>query len=296
MGLPFITSAVRFCRTLYTASPGAGTPRPQTPILAWPERSITRLARPRCSALATWPSCSYPPTPEDSLNPPLNAASSRLRSAPATTGPALTRPAAAPGSSLPLCRTYVTGPVKVATVTTDPSAVRIRVTVTRGAAGAAGTASPAWLAPGLAGADEAAEARAVAEPVAESVAGAPARLDGPPGCVAAGGELQAAIAHRPARTGQRARADQRGGGPEPAHCLLPGASGRLGAYYSVTMSSRTVRLTGWGRISPSRAELAEPATVANAARLLETAAASRGAIARGLGRSYNNAAQCAAAW
>ncbi len=59
------------------------------------------------------------------------------------------------------------------------------------------------------------------------------------------------------------------------------------------MSSRTVVLTGWGRISPTRAELAEPASVAAAARLLETAAAARGLIARGLGRSYNNAAQCA---
>jgi decaprenylphospho-beta-D-ribofuranose 2-oxidase len=59
------------------------------------------------------------------------------------------------------------------------------------------------------------------------------------------------------------------------------------------MSSRTVMLTGWGRISPTRAELAEPASVAAAARLLENAAAARGLIARGLGRSYNNAAQCA---
>ncbi|MGO9781335.1 MAG: FAD-binding protein [Streptosporangiaceae bacterium] len=58
------------------------------------------------------------------------------------------------------------------------------------------------------------------------------------------------------------------------------------------MSSRTVRLTGWGRIAPSQAELAEPATVATAAQLLETVVAARGAIARGLGRSYNNAAQC----
>src|SRR6516162_3297410 len=66
----------------------------------------------------------------------------------------------------------------------------------------------------------------------------------------------------------------------------------MGAYYSVTMTSRTVRLTGWGRIAPSRAELAEPATAAAAARLLETATAARGTIARGLGRSYNNAAQC----
>ena len=56
------------------------------------------------------------------------------------------------------------------------------------------------------------------------------------------------------------------------------------------MPSRTVRLTGWGRIAPTRAELAEPASAAEAARLLETP--SRGTIARGLGRSYNNAAQC----
>jgi decaprenylphospho-beta-D-ribofuranose 2-oxidase len=63
------------------------------------------------------------------------------------------------------------------------------------------------------------------------------------------------------------------------------------------MSSRTVRLTGWGRIAPTRAEWAEPATAADAARLLETrrprtGATSHGVIARGLGRSYNNAAQC----
>src|SRR5271169_2088369 len=189
VGLPFSTSGVRSCRTLYTASPGAGTPSPQTPILAWPERSITRLARPRRSALATWPSCSYPPTPAESLNPPLNAASSRLRSAPATAGPAWTRPAAAPGSSLPSWRTYVTGPAKVATVTTEPSAVRSRVTVTWGGAGATGTTSAAWLAPGR------------AEPEVRAVTGVAARLDGlavPPGCVAAGGELQAAIAHKPA--------------------------------------------------------------------------------------------------
>ena len=56
------------------------------------------------------------------------------------------------------------------------------------------------------------------------------------------------------------------------------------------MATRTVSLTGWGRISPSRAELAAPATAAGAARLLETPG--RGVIARGLGRSYNNAAQC----
>ena len=67
------------------------------------------------------------------------------------------------------------------------------------------------------------------------------------------------------------------------------------------MPGRTVRLTGWGRVSPSSAELAEPATAADAAELLSGVAATRGpaarrprgVIPRGLGRSYNNAAQCA---
>jgi decaprenylphospho-beta-D-ribofuranose 2-oxidase len=54
----------------------------------------------------------------------------------------------------------------------------------------------------------------------------------------------------------------------------------------------TVTLTGWGRLAPSSAELAEPASTASAARLLQDAASSRGVIPRGLGRSYNNAAQC----
>ena len=57
------------------------------------------------------------------------------------------------------------------------------------------------------------------------------------------------------------------------------------------MPGRTVRLTGWGRISPSSAELAEPATPADAARVL-AARPRGGVIPRGLGRSYNNAAQC----
>ena len=56
------------------------------------------------------------------------------------------------------------------------------------------------------------------------------------------------------------------------------------------MPGRTVRLTGWGRVSPSCAELAAPATAAGAAEVLSRA--SRGVIPRGLGRSYNNAAQC----
>jgi decaprenylphospho-beta-D-ribofuranose 2-oxidase len=58
------------------------------------------------------------------------------------------------------------------------------------------------------------------------------------------------------------------------------------------MPGRTVRLTGWGRISPSSAELACPPTVAAAAEALAQGNAARGVIARGLGRSYNNAAQC----
>ena len=59
------------------------------------------------------------------------------------------------------------------------------------------------------------------------------------------------------------------------------------------MPSRTVTLTGWGRVAPSRAELAEPSTAQAAAGLLSAAPAAAGVIARGLGRSYNNAAQCA---
>jgi decaprenylphospho-beta-D-ribofuranose 2-oxidase len=53
----------------------------------------------------------------------------------------------------------------------------------------------------------------------------------------------------------------------------------------------TATLTGWGRIAPTTATLAEPAGLAEAAALLRDAAG--GAIPRGLGRSYNNAAQCA---
>src|SRR6202011_1116345 len=59
-----------------------------------------------------------------------------------------------------------------------------------------------------------------------------------------------------------------------------------------TSPGRTVTLTGWGRIAPSTATLAEPPTAQAAADLL--ARAGKGAmIARGLGRSYNNAAQSA---
>jgi decaprenylphospho-beta-D-ribofuranose 2-oxidase len=57
-------------------------------------------------------------------------------------------------------------------------------------------------------------------------------------------------------------------------------------------SARTVTLTGWGRIAPSAATLAEPPTVEAVAELLR-GAGSGAMIARGLGRSYNNAAQSA---
>src|SRR5882757_7041178 len=56
-------------------------------------------------------------------------------------------------------------------------------------------------------------------------------------------------------------------------------------------ASRATELTGWGRVAPSTAQLAEPADPAQVAGLL-AAAPARGVIARGLGRSYNNAAQC----
>ena len=52
----------------------------------------------------------------------------------------------------------------------------------------------------------------------------------------------------------------------------------------------TVTLTGWGRIAPTKAELAAPANAQAAASLVRGSGAK---IARGLGRSYNNAAQCA---
>jgi len=64
------------------------------------------------------------------------------------------------------------------------------------------------------------------------------------------------------------------------------------------MPGHTVRLTGWGRVSPSSAELVTPDTAAGVAEALTRGAAARvyparrGVIPRGLGRSYNNAAQC----
>jgi decaprenylphospho-beta-D-ribofuranose 2-oxidase len=67
---------------------------------------------------------------------------------------------------------------------------------------------------------------------------------------------------------------------------------------SSPVPTRPVRLTGWGRVAPTRARLAAPASDAEAAaliRYLAAGAAGKGgaAIPRGLGRSYNNAAQSA---
>src|SRR5215469_4251751 len=59
-------------------------------------------------------------------------------------------------------------------------------------------------------------------------------------------------------------------------------------------STVTRTLTGWGRIAPSTAELAAPASDAEAVGLLRRPRSADGAvIPRGLGRSYNNAAQSA---
>src|SRR5215469_4360271 len=56
------------------------------------------------------------------------------------------------------------------------------------------------------------------------------------------------------------------------------------------MPSNMVTLTGWGRVAPTTATLAEPSTTQAAAELLR-GPATRAMIPRGLGRSYNNAAQ-----
>ena len=67
---------------------------------------------------------------------------------------------------------------------------------------------------------------------------------------------------------------------------------------SSPVPTRPVRLTGWGRIAPTRADLAAPASDGEAAALLRYLAEpptskSGTVIPRGLGRSYNNAAQSA---
>jgi decaprenylphospho-beta-D-ribofuranose 2-oxidase len=56
------------------------------------------------------------------------------------------------------------------------------------------------------------------------------------------------------------------------------------------LPARDALLTGWGRTAPSRAELVEPRSREEAIEALASAGA-RGALARGLGRSYGDAAQ-----
>ncbi|MBQ1081637.1 FAD-binding oxidoreductase [Nocardiopsis sp. B62] len=56
--------------------------------------------------------------------------------------------------------------------------------------------------------------------------------------------------------------------------------------------SRPTLLTGWGRTAPTAAHVVRPRTAEQAARMLAEAGP-RGALARGLGRSYGDAAQVA---
>jgi decaprenylphospho-beta-D-ribofuranose 2-oxidase len=72
---------------------------------------------------------------------------------------------------------------------------------------------------------------------------------------------------------------------EPAPSAEPSRSAGPAA-----VASRRARLTGWGRIAPTTAHLARPADPGQVPGLLAAAPAG-GVIARGLGRSYNNAAQ-----
>ncbi len=57
-----------------------------------------------------------------------------------------------------------------------------------------------------------------------------------------------------------------------------------------TAQTRRMRLTGWGMTEPTEADVADVASPDEVGALVK-AAAGRGVIARGLGRSYNNAAQ-----
>ncbi len=58
----------------------------------------------------------------------------------------------------------------------------------------------------------------------------------------------------------------------------------------MTTQTRKVRLAGWGMTEPTVAEVAQPRSADEVAALMKGVSAA-GVIARGLGRSYNNAAQ-----
>jgi decaprenylphospho-beta-D-ribofuranose 2-oxidase len=86
-----------------------------------------------------------------------------------------------------------------------------------------------------------------------------------------------------AERGQPFRTDAVAADPD-ASAGSPASAARASA------ALRRQKLTGWGRTRPSVAEVAEPADPAELAALL-AGAPPPGVIARGLGRSYNNAAQ-----
>jgi len=58
----------------------------------------------------------------------------------------------------------------------------------------------------------------------------------------------------------------------------------------VSIATRKVKLTGWGMTEPTVAQVAEPRSAQEIAALVKSVTIA-GVIARGLGRSYNNAAQ-----
>jgi decaprenylphospho-beta-D-ribofuranose 2-oxidase len=60
---------------------------------------------------------------------------------------------------------------------------------------------------------------------------------------------------------------------------------------AVKLETRKQRLTGWGMTEPTWAEVVVPGSVDEVAGLVKGSADTGGVIARGLGRSYNNAAQ-----
>jgi decaprenylphospho-beta-D-ribofuranose 2-oxidase len=59
----------------------------------------------------------------------------------------------------------------------------------------------------------------------------------------------------------------------------------------LSAEARERLLTGWGRTAPSRASVSRPRSVGHVEALLREAPSRRGVLARGLGRSYGDAAQ-----
>ena len=123
LGTPFVISGARFCRTLATCSPGAGSALPQTPMCAVPLTSMTKLALPATRGVTGCPCTSTPPGPAFALKPPLNAARRKGVSSVASAGPRSGGRAArlAGGSEVPMWRSKTTEPAsKRASVTGRP--------------------------------------------------------------------------------------------------------------------------------------------------------------------------------